>query len=380
MKVGDSISKSRSFLHCFAGDNINLADREDLRETWQFFRDGEAAGTTPFDRESRVVEIGQTADWAVSGQPSPLQAEIDALNPALAVVMFGTNDCGHFAPDTARMLPWYGQQMFALVDTLLSGGIVPILMTIPPSTASIISRLDGTINAIIRGIAQGHQIPFVDYHREMALQPGLGLSPDGVHPFRASVGACQLEHEHLHAGYNLRNLLTLDALDRVRRVAMEDAPPTEDEVPLSKGSGTVADPIAVDGLPFTRMRDLSTAPTRDRVIGCGATPPTTGAEETYTLSLEVDTPLRIFVLEPVGETASVAILPAFVDDSTCIAHGEALIEGTLAAGSYRVVVNAPTDTASTYLVVMTPCDPTDRDCAPRLIHTSPGQIEANTQF
>jgi hypothetical protein len=107
-------------------------------------------------------------------------------------------------------------------------------------------------NAVIRGIAQARQIPLVDYHREMIGLPGAGLAKDGIHPttFHGDLGrnACDLGARGLEHGYNLRNLLALEALDRAKR-ALDGAAADQTPTP-AQGSGTRDDPWRVTELPF----------------------------------------------------------------------------------------------------------------------------------
>ena len=116
-KVGASATASESFLHCFAGTRVDLAGRVELQPALDFFRGGDAAGTTPFDRTSLSAVVGMSAGWAISGDPSPLESELAAIDPRLAVVMYGTNDI------QLRNLPAYADNLLTLTDELIAAGI-----------------------------------------------------------------------------------------------------------------------------------------------------------------------------------------------------------------------------------------------------------------
>jgi hypothetical protein len=62
-KVGDSITVSTSFLHCFAAGTVDL-DGRPLDATLDHFRSGDVGGTTPFDRTSLAATVGWSANAA----------------------------------------------------------------------------------------------------------------------------------------------------------------------------------------------------------------------------------------------------------------------------------------------------------------------------
>lgn len=369
MQVGDSISASDHFLDCFATAAVALGEHAALQPTLDYLLAGDAAGSTPFDRDSLAVKGGKTAAWCLDGAPSPLNAEIAAIAPFTAVVMFGTNDSGYFAPDTAKMLRWYAGGMFELTDRLLAAGVLPILMTIPPRTNKpALGQLVPVVNAFLRGLAQGRQIPLVDYHREMAALPDQGLSGDGVHPNALGWGqACQLTPEGLQFGYNRRNLVTLRALDRVRRAL--DGEPLDDGEPPLAGTGSPEDPFEIGALPFVHLADTSTSPYEalDTYPGCDAPQDESGPEWTYRLVLDEPAAVRIAVLDHDGADVDVHLLDASGTPGACLRRAHTLIEGTLAAGEYRLVLDTFVSNgdvlAGEYVLAISPCAADDSRCA-----------------
>ena len=103
--------------------------------------------------------------------------------------------------------------------------------------------------AVIRAIAEARQVPLIDYHRELASLPDHGLGGDDLHPSRHPEGACVLSEDGLRYGYNIRNLLTLQALDRIRR-AVEEGVSAESRAAPPRGSGAPDDPVVIDRFPF----------------------------------------------------------------------------------------------------------------------------------
>jgi hypothetical protein len=381
MKVGDSITADTNFMTCFAGDDVDLGDRDDLETAWTFFLGADlGSGVTSFDRIGDAAEGSRTAAWAVDDDPapSPVASEIDAIAPMSAIVMFGTNDIGWF-DDFGDVLRWYGENMLVLVDTMLDAGVVPILSSIPPITDDdlvdiINNRRVPTFNAIVRGLAQAQRIPFVDFHRELMAIPldpfNHGLWPDGVHPNAHPLGACIFTEEGLQYGQNVRNLISLDALDRVRRILVEARRrPTRRRRPWLEGSGTTADPFVIDSLPFTDYRDTSESEVseRDAYPNCDDNDQIeSGPEYLYRLELDAETALRAIVMDRAGVDVDIHLLGESGSADSCTARNDVVLAGTLAAGTYVIsvdtFVSAAVEQAGEYLFVVVACESGDADC------------------
>lgn len=369
MKVGDSITASGAFLFCFAGDNVDLDTHTELQPTLDLYRGASVLGTTPFDRDSNSVLSGRTAYWAMTGDPCPLVQEMDAVNPAVGEVMLGTNDIGWYGADHLSTLDWYHGYMFDLVDAMLARGIIPVLSTIPPrdDDASHDAWVP-TFNATIRAFAQGRQIPLVDFHRELAELPSHGLSGDGVHPNASGSGACVLDAAGLQFGYNVRNLITLEALDRVRRAALGGEGALDAEAPTLAGEGTLASPFVVQGRPFVDVRDTSSAPSDalDVYDGCSATADESGPEVIYRLETASAVRIRAIVLDRGDVDVDIHLLGAEVATSGCLDRSDALVEADLDAGTHHLVVDTYVDTGTErsgeYVLVLMICEPGDPAC------------------
>ncbi|MCA9658805.1 MAG: SGNH/GDSL hydrolase family protein, partial [Myxococcales bacterium] len=161
-KIGASSTESVNFMYCFADDaKIDLGGRDHLWETIDTFR-AEVDQTTSFDRASLCAVKGWSTITAISGDPSPLQLEIDAADPRFAVVMYGTNDIQLGSAHN------FGAAMLTLVETMTTQGVVPLLTTIQPRDDDPEADAEVPIyNAIIRAVAQAEQIPLIDFHREL---------------------------------------------------------------------------------------------------------------------------------------------------------------------------------------------------------------------
>lgn len=359
MKVGDSITVDSNALGCFAGDAVNLGDRDELQETIDHFLAGDAGSRTPWDRQSEAAEVGQTAAWALSGDPSPVEQEDAALAPRFAVVQYGTNDM-HMAATWKDAIWSFGEDMLDLVDWHLDAGVIPLLVTIPP-------RLDDAgadawvprYNAVVRGIAQARQVPLVDLELGLRAVEGYGLYSDGVHLEPYAGGACKLGDSGLEHGANVRNLLVLDGLDRLRRAALEGESFDEPQAPLV-GLGTAADPLRVPSeLPFTDLRDTREAGEAliARYDGCGSSADEGGREVVYRLELDRRTTVRAMVFDRGQVDVDLHLLGEEVDGDACVERDDQHVRRTLDAGTWHLVVDTWVDDdgdprAGEYLLVV----------------------------
>ncbi|MHB8873224.1 MAG: SGNH/GDSL hydrolase family protein [Myxococcaceae bacterium] len=333
-KLGASNTVSTHFLGCFAGNYVNLAGRVALQPTLDFFRAGNAGGTTPFNRVSLCATIGWSAWSALAGTPSPLSQESAAVHPRYATVMFGTNDVQ--AQDVFR----FGANLFDIADQLIAQGTVPIFSAIPSRDDS--ATADAWVpryNAVTRGVAQARQVPFIDLHRELLPLPSHGLGPDGVHlnVYFPPVGTrgCDLTATGLRYGHNTRNLLNLTALDRARG-ALEGQPAPDATAPVQRGSGTLADPFVIDSLPFTDARDTSKSGANriSSYSGCASMADESGPELLYRLDLAQPVNLRAFVVSLRGSDIDLHLLGPGADAAACLARADKVVTRALPAGSY----------------------------------------------
>lgn len=205
VKVGDSITFSTSFLRCLGSEQVDDAD---LEETRTFFR------RASWERQSLASTVGWHTSQPIAGNPSPLDREVAAMRPAFAVVMLGTNDT------YAGSAPTFARNLARVVSALTSRGIVPILSTIPHRASASANAVVPAMNLAVRKVAAEAKVPLVDFHFALDDVPGNGLSRDGVHPFAAGRSACDFSSAGLRGGYNVRNQVTLQALDRVRRAVL----------------------------------------------------------------------------------------------------------------------------------------------------------------
>jgi peptidoglycan/LPS O-acetylase OafA/YrhL len=324
-KIGDSITVDTDFLACFDGGTVDLGARSDLAATVAYFMSGSAAGSSPFARVSLAAKGGTTARDALTGSPSPLEQELGAIAPQLEVVMFGTNEVRY-----GWTLDEFATHLWNLIDASIARGAVPIMSTIPANTGypEADARIP-TFNRIIRAIAQGRGVPLVDLHRELAPLLNRGISSDGIHPTSAPSGGCVLTSAGLQYGYNVRNLLTLEALGRVRAALAGSA--SDSSASTRSGDGRESSPFA-SSLPLIDLGDTRVSEAHiDH--GCGAS---SGHQVAYRISVPSPTTIDAYVVDRPGAEVDVRILVA----GTCVAAGDAGASATVPAGTVDVLVDA----------------------------------------
>jgi hypothetical protein len=226
-KVGDSITESGSFLHDIGHGWHDLASYASLEPTVTFFHrtvvDGD--GNDSFAHASEAAVSGWTVQDALE-PPSPdaLERELRAVRPSIALIMFGTNDIDRSTPDA------YRNGLVRVVARCLERGVIPVVSTIPMR----LDRADAgrrvpVMNAIVRDTARAQTIPLIDLHAALNDLPRHGLGDDGIHPSAyqhdGDTRAGTFTDDALRHGYNVRNLVTLQTLDALRRIVFDQEQP-----------------------------------------------------------------------------------------------------------------------------------------------------------
>ena len=244
-KIGDSITESGSFLQGIGCKDEALGDYASLAPTIEYFRSVAfppdygsiwCGDIDSFSRASVSAVAGWSADQAlqpldppVTGCPAPyntpLACELHLLKPGIALIMYGTNDLQRF-----NDLDAYYANLTKIVQQTIGEGVIPILSTIPTrkDDAELGKRV-GPYNRVIVRVAGEQQIPLWNYW--LALQGANmvngGLDADGVHPNVYNCPPCEADvftAEGLRYGYNQRNPTAIQALDKVKRVVIDDGP------------------------------------------------------------------------------------------------------------------------------------------------------------
>ncbi|MDI1450494.1 SGNH/GDSL hydrolase family protein [Polyangium sp. 6x1] len=333
-KVGDSNTVNTGFLTCFGGNDIQWGASAALEPTRAFFGKDLADGAkTSFERTTLAAKVGWSSGAVLAGDPSPIDQELAAITPAFAVVLLGTNDT---YPQGVE--PFAGN-LLGVVDALAAAGVVPLLTTLPQRDDTDEARaLVPEMNAVVRAVAQARQAPLMDLFGALAELSDYGLVGDGIHLqsfAQGGVHACWFDAAGLGEGMNRRNLLTMEALDRVRRFLLEGEAPEPRPKDLA-GEGSWESPFEIDALPFVDDRDTTASKTS--VANEYACSPVDegGAEVVYRINLKEPTNLRIRVFDAAGVDIDVH----FMDDpggaAACVARADKVLDVSAGPGTYWI--------------------------------------------
>ncbi|MDP3276074.1 MAG: GDSL-type esterase/lipase family protein [Deltaproteobacteria bacterium] len=333
-KVGDSQTVYDSgYMVCFASGSVNLAGRDALRATIDHFRAGSVGGSDPYVRRSLAATVGWSASAPLQGSPSPIDRELDSARPRFTLIMFGSND------SQVRDLVRYGENLLDLADRAMARGAIPIFSSPPPRDDSAVAdQWIPWYAHVARAVAQARQVPFVDVERALRAVPGHGLGGDNLHVNRSPRGACQFAPADMTYGQNVRNLLSLEALDRAR-MALSAAGTAPDATAASvRGAGTSTAPFVTTSLPFSDVRDTSTFGESLRARYDCSMANEGGREVHYQVVLARPTRVRAMVIDRGNVDVDLHLLNA-ADPSRCVARDDRTLVRDLPAGTHTFVVD-----------------------------------------
>jgi hypothetical protein len=227
-KLGDCMTDNPYFLAPLSAGRFDLGDYTELRPVIEYFLGvpTRAHGGRPWDADSFATPgLAAAGGFNVAGpldptwadpewcqaNESPLACELRVSRPAFAVIMFGTNDVN--TTDLAS----YDFYLRTIVSQTLDAGTVPLLSTFPTRPEN--PAKSRQLNQIVVKVAQDYQVPLLNLNRALADLPNQGINPkDTTHLSLPPDGRADVfRGEHLRYGATVRNVLTLQALDRVLR-------------------------------------------------------------------------------------------------------------------------------------------------------------------
>lgn len=269
-KLGASFEDSPSaFVGCLGTSTMNLDSNTHLQGTVDHFAQEigpELAGTNAWNRDSEAAISGWAAvdglTTKVEGK-SAIAYELDLIKPAFALIAYNGNDVGKSTIDE------YETNLRAVIQLCLERGIIPILRTKPREETTSTTRPRRIIqfNAVIRGLAQRYQLPFLDLNLAVRDVPE-ALGSDGLHLSSYSNNGtknCWFTPEALMKGKPVYNLRFLEALDRLRRVVINDENPPDAPSPLT-GDGTHAKPFVATLGNFTQTVNAPGSPNQNLLL------------------------------------------------------------------------------------------------------------------
>lgn len=224
-KVGDSNTTNGDFLQPIgmSGNFCDLGFYPELQETIDFFSVSPLAGeANSFVHFSIAAKEGLSSAasldpfWAgETCQPneSPLACEYRIARPSVAIMMLGLMDVRYKAADSFR------KNIEKVIQLSMERGVIPVLTTIVvlPDQERLSFDDSIRINIHMLDMAEQYGIPLINLWAAVQTLPDFGIGPDRTH-LKHKIGAfCSFNGAELLYGGTLRNLLTLQALDELRR-------------------------------------------------------------------------------------------------------------------------------------------------------------------
>lgn len=224
VKVGDCMTEDPAFLYPLAEGEIDWGEYEGLQVVVEHYAQ---ADENPFGRKSQAAAGGFNAAsvidtmWAnpefCEAGETPLSCELRLMNPAVAVIMFGTNDV--FYLDEAQ----FDYFLRSVLVEAVEAETLPVLSTFPlrpefPDKTEVFNR-------IVAQAADDYDLPLINLWRALEPLPNQGVDPeDTTHLTSPDEGtAAQFTDEALETGFAVRNLVTLQALEAVvEQLAVSD--------------------------------------------------------------------------------------------------------------------------------------------------------------
>ncbi len=223
-RVGDSDTTSGDYLRPIGmrGDFCEYGPYAYLEETVAFFNEPPRRDVpNSFDAGSiaavngltmtAVLDPIWTSDAACHPNESPLSCEYRLTEASIALIMLGRMDVTYFDAG------FYEESTRRVLETSIDAGVIPVLTTfvVPPDNevyeASIV------FNNVLVDLATAYDVPLINLWRGVQTLPRHGIGPDETHLSHAVGEFCSFDGPQFAHGGTLRNLLSLLALDDIRR-------------------------------------------------------------------------------------------------------------------------------------------------------------------
>ena len=228
-KVGDSDTTSGDFLQPIGlgAQYCELGSYDYLQATIDLYSTPPLNGIrTSFSNTSIAAINGLTMVaaldpfWtdspACNNGESPLACEYRLVEPSVSVIMLGRMDVTYF--DTA----FYRENAVRVIEDSISRGVIPILTTFVVLPDNFAWENSIEFNATLVDLATAYDIPLINLWRAVQSLPQFGIGPDLTHLHHQLDQFCNFTGAETELGGTLRNLLTLQALDLIRRSTLDE--------------------------------------------------------------------------------------------------------------------------------------------------------------
>ncbi|MBN1120212.1 MAG: SGNH/GDSL hydrolase family protein [Anaerolineae bacterium] len=225
-KVGDCMTASPNFLTPLGTGGYDLGNYADLQETVDTFgavtvREIEGNPVNSFSNPGLAAASGCTTagpldqTWAnptfCEAGEIPLACEYRLSNPAIALIMFGTNDVYYFDAEK------YESYLRNIIEETLAQNVLPVLSTFPTRLDRAEESID--YNRIVVRLAAEYDIPLINLWLALSDLPDDGVNTEDVTHLTVPGDGCLacFDDAHLQYGITVHNLTTLTALDALRK-------------------------------------------------------------------------------------------------------------------------------------------------------------------
>jgi hypothetical protein len=224
-KVGDCNTDTSYFFAAFDQGDYDLGSYADLQPTVTFFAGSFAhtslAGQVGFNAHTVLESLwSDPAICRPAEGEGPLACEYRRVRPGVAIMMFGPNDLLNLTEQQ------FTDSVRAIVEQSVADGVIPVLTTFTWHRDNLWPQAL-RFNLITVEIAREYGVPLINFWRAAQALPNLGLVEDYTHltaaPSSGGTFHIAFNGEEKTSGYTLRNLLTLQTLDMLRREVLDSA-------------------------------------------------------------------------------------------------------------------------------------------------------------
>ncbi|MBI5957591.1 MAG: SGNH/GDSL hydrolase family protein [Chloroflexi bacterium] len=210
------------FLIPIGEDDYDLGEYSSLAPVISYFVDDDLdsfarksqAAAGGFNAASILDSLWANPEFCEAGE-TPLECEFRAVQPSIALIMFGTNDV--FYLNEAQ----FDFFLRSIVVQTIRNGTLPIMSTFPHRPE--FPEKSVLYNQLVALIATEYDVPLINLWQALSTLPNQGIDPeDTTHLSTPESGAvCYFIDENMQAGFTVRNLLTLQTLDVVLQAVQE---------------------------------------------------------------------------------------------------------------------------------------------------------------
>jgi uncharacterized protein YraI len=221
--VGDSITATQPFLRGFAIGDYDLGPYGHLQDTIDFYSQAAPRAGSPnswrhdsyavlsaFNAVAVLDLLWTDPNICNNLTEPPLLCEYHTARPAIAIIMLGSVDIQIYDEDL------FNTALNRVIDLTMAEGVIPVLNTFPIGRDYLYWDQGMRFNMVILEVANQRGIPLINLWQPMDRMPNNGVREDRFHLSQGPTFYAFDGSENTYA-VTLRNLLTLQALDELRR-------------------------------------------------------------------------------------------------------------------------------------------------------------------